>query len=177
MRKYLISFVAGMSIFSNVEAATVTVDINFDTDDLHILEGESLSASVDFGGTINYLQYLTFNFTFEDDLLDPGEDFFIGPFYYSQGSSSIFGQYNRTAESMDSVTIALSSSHSATRLFWDGIEDFGVFTRQGSVNIAQATIRGVGQYVPEPVPLPMSVWLFVSGLFAILSLANRKTAK
>lgn len=102
--------------------------------------GVPVSATVNFGISFSSIEQVCFDFHFQDDLLDPGEELFFGPFIRGSG----FGFVNVSPNPMSDRTSCITSAHAETSLFLDGQQDFGVVMNVGSVILGSLTVRITG---------------------------------
>ncbi len=169
----LLAVLLGLSLQAN--AILVTTDIEFDTSQSLVEQDESISMHVNFGGTFDKIDKLTFIFEFADDLFDPGDRFRIGWFPDSSGVPVryAYGASNSMSASQPFSMISLISLHGGVDTFLDGAQSFNFSMPDGSVNLSNAYVTADGSFNAQ-VSEPSTGFLLLLGVLAMFGL-QRKT--
>jgi hypothetical protein len=101
--------------------------------------GSPIAATVNFGTSFSSIDSICFNFHFQSDLLDLGEELFFGPF--EGQNTSQFGFFNNsTSPVSDRVVCILGGVHAEVSFFLDGQSSFGIRMDAGSVIISSLRV-------------------------------------
>jgi hypothetical protein len=80
--------------------------------------GSPIAATVNFGKSFSSIESVCFNFHFQGDLLDPGDELAFGPF--EGQNTSLFGFGNNSSPLSDRGVCILGGVHAEVSFFLDG---------------------------------------------------------
>ena len=110
-----------------------------------------MNVTVDFRLAFQSIDKMTWRFTFENDLLDPGELFWV-QFPPHGNEIRAFGKKNISGSSWDTYYLGMINNPEMN-YFLDGYEEFEIFMKSGSVILEDIQITAWGTPIPEPSTL------------------------
>lgn len=107
-------------------------------------QGEALRLQLDFGTIFDQVDRVCFDFSFSDDLLDPGEGLFI----------ELFGGFENVSSSPQLGRLLCSVDQTTLQRFADGVFHSTISIESGSVKLTnvQVFLWGVAAKHPSPMP-------------------------
>jgi len=160
-------------ISSNASAALVHPDKMVLDGDYSINVNDPLKVTALFNGTFNQINSVTIALHLTDTY-SKGESY---QFNFFEDSDSIIMSSSHINDSpISSSHLGLTTNGETVKsLFQDGNATFETVMLAGSVNVSFINISIDGDFVPTPVPLPMSAWLFGLAIFSLTGLQRKKT--
>lgn len=154
----------------------------------------------DFGGNVSSMETIsgTWSILFDESAVGPGSNFITGDLiptaFMSTGglpidSSKVRVKLSFTSGAISSITVGGSINGSSgiapgTDDFWalysasssSGGELVGLLSSVATESTVQNAGNRSGSFTASVVPIPTAVWLFSSGLLALMGLSRRKKA-